>query len=147
MMNSINGQKIVMDNTKWCLALDEKLNIIAWMEPYLTEDQIKPSIGSPDMDPIIINKSDVPEGVDLADCRYISGEVVYSEERVEERLLNDLRAQRAQEFEKYDKYQLLYLQSGMTDQQIQEYNEWRQAWLDVTETKIIPDKPDWFDTI
>lgn len=142
-MKRVN-KKITFDYNKLCLALDNKRNIIAWMEPYLIEDQIKPSIGSPDMDPIIINKSDIPEGVDLADCRYISGEVVYSEERVEERELNNLRAQRAQEFEKYDKYQLPYLQSGMTDQQIQEYNEWRQAWLDAPETKSIPETPAWF---
>lgn len=31
----------------------------------------------------------------------------------------------------------------LTEQQKQELNDWYQAWLDVTETKIIPIKPEW----
>lgn len=31
----------------------------------------------------------------------------------------------------------------LTDKQIVELKEWYQAWLDVTETKIIPQKPEW----
>jgi len=39
------------------------------------------------------------------------------------------------------------VQATLTEEQIQEYNEWRQAWLDVTETKVKPEKPEWFDKI
>lgn len=31
----------------------------------------------------------------------------------------------------------------LTNEQKQELEEWYQAWLDVTKTKIIPIKPDW----
>lgn len=31
----------------------------------------------------------------------------------------------------------------LTEQQKQELDAWYQAWLDVTETKIIPEKPEW----
>jgi hypothetical protein len=138
--------EIQIDETKLCLVLDTKNNIYAWAEPYIVDDKIRASIGAPDgTDPIIISKSDIPQDLDLGDCKYIDGQIVYSPERVEERELANLRSEREQEFLKYDKYQLPYLQATLTEEQIQEYNEWRQAWLDVTETKIVPDKPEWFD--
>lgn len=31
----------------------------------------------------------------------------------------------------------------LTADQSEELNVWYQAWLDVTETKVIPEKPDW----
>ena len=140
--------KIQQDDTKLCLVIDQENNIYAWAEPYLIDGEIKPSIGAPDgTDPIIISKSDIPQGVDLADCKYIDGQVVYSPERAEERELANLRSEREQEFAKYDKYQLPYVQATLTEEQIQEYNEWRQAWLDVTETKVKPERPEWFDKI
>jgi len=138
--------KLHTDKTKLCLVLDGQTNIYAWAEPYIIDGEIKPSIGAPDgTDPIIISKSDIPQGVSLSDCRYVGGQIVYSPKRVEERELADLRSEREQEFAKYDKYQLPYVQATLTNEQTQEYNEWRQAWLDVTETKIVPDKPEWFD--
>ena len=33
--------------------------------------------------------------------------------------------------------------NSLTDQQRTELQDWYQAWLDVTETKQIPEKPDW----
>lgn len=33
----------------------------------------------------------------------------------------------------------------LTDEQKQELEEWYQAWLHVTETKIIPEKPEWLE--
>lgn len=141
-----NQEAMRIDETKLCLVLDNENNIYAWAEPYIMGDKIKPSIGAPDgTDPIIISKSDIPQGVSLSDCRYIDGQIVYSPERVEERELADLRSEREQEFAKYDKYQLPYVQATLTEEQVQEYNEWRQAWLDVTETKSVPVKPRWFD--
>lgn len=139
--------KIQQDDTKLCLVIDDKNNIYAWAEPYLIDGEVKPSIGSPNREPIIIQKHEIPDGVDLGNCKYINGEVVYSPERAEERELANLRSEREQEFAKYDKYQLPYLQATLTNEQIQEYNQWRQAWLDVTITKTIPDKPEWFDKI
>ena len=31
----------------------------------------------------------------------------------------------------------------LTDEQLQELKEWYEAWLNATETLIIPDKPEW----
>lgn len=31
----------------------------------------------------------------------------------------------------------------LTDEQKAELQTWYQAWLDVTETKVIPEKPEW----
>lgn len=33
--------------------------------------------------------------------------------------------------------------SRLSDAQKTELNTWYQAWLDVTETKVIPNKPEW----
>jgi len=33
----------------------------------------------------------------------------------------------------------------LTQSQLEELDDWYQAWLDVTETKIIPEKPEWLD--
>jgi hypothetical protein len=33
--------------------------------------------------------------------------------------------------------------SKLTDSQKEELDVWYQAWLDVTETKVIPEKPEW----
>lgn len=32
---------------------------------------------------------------------------------------------------------------NLTEQQYQELNQWYHAWLDVTITKVIPNKPQW----
>ena len=136
---------IQFDETKLCLAIDDDNGIYAWCEPYIVDSEIKASVQAPGKDPVIISKEDIPKDVDLGDCVYIDGKVVYSPERAEQRILADLRAQRQEEFAKYDKYQLPYVQATLTEEQIQEYNEWRQAWLDVTVTKVIPKKPLWFD--
>ena len=143
-----NTSLIFYDETKLCLAIDSENNIYAWAHPYIVDGEIKPSISSPEQEePIIISIEDIPGNINLADCRFIDGEIVYSPERVEQRLIEELRTQRQEEFAKYDKYQLPYLQATLTEEQIQEYNEWRQAWLDVTETKVKPERPEWFDKI
>lgn len=53
-----------------------------------------------------------------------------------------LRQKRAEEcFSIINRGQLWY--NTLTTEQVQELNTWYQAWLDVTETKIIPTKPSW----
>jgi hypothetical protein len=32
---------------------------------------------------------------------------------------------------------------SLTNEQFEELQKWYKEWLDVTETKIIPNKPDW----
>jgi len=60
----------------------------------------------------------------------------------EEQVLEDLRAKREIEcFSVVNRGALWY--NRLTEEQITELQEWYQEWLDVTETKIIPEKPYW----
>lgn len=59
-------------------------------------------------------------------------------------LVEDLRFLREQEcFPIINRGTLWY--ERLTTEQKEELNIWYQAWLDVTETKIIPDKPIWLN--
>ena len=56
--------------------------------------------------------------------------------------LNELRGRREIEcFSITDRGELWY--SHLTQEQLTELNSWYEAWLNVTETKIIPEKPSW----
>jgi hypothetical protein len=55
-----------------------------------------------------------------------------------------LRLKREQEcFTVINRGRLWY--SHLTDEQLVELDDWYQAWLDVTETRIIPNMPVWID--
>lgn len=59
-----------------------------------------------------------------------------------ERLMDDLRHKRERNcFTYVNRGELWY--SRLSEIQKEELSVWYQAWLDVTTTKIIPDKPDW----
>ena len=58
--------------------------------------------------------------------------------------LSKLRLRREIEcFSVIDRSELWY--NDLTDEQYYELKNWRQAWLDVTETKIIPEAPKWLN--
>lgn len=58
------------------------------------------------------------------------------------KVLSNLRSQREKIcFPYINRGDLWY--SRLSDMQITELNTWYQAWLDVTETKIIPETPGW----
>ena len=96
----------------------------------------------------------VNEPVDINDFEnnyrsyYISDDnvLIKSEDKQKEidnnRELTSLRSQR-------DKVCFPYINRGymwysrLTDEQKEELGTWYQAWLDVTETKIVPNKPEW----
>lgn len=60
----------------------------------------------------------------------------------EEEYLDHLRAQRERIcFPVINRGELWY--SRLTEEQRAELEAWYQAWLDVTETKVIPETPDW----
>ena len=60
----------------------------------------------------------------------------------EEQELEELRQQREVEcFSVINRGQLWY--NTLTAKQFDELQVWYKAWLDVTETKIIPEKPTW----
>ena len=58
--------------------------------------------------------------------------------------LNALRELRTKEcFPIVNRGKLWY--DCLTAEQISEFNDWYFAWLNVTETKVIPTKPEWLD--
>lgn len=60
----------------------------------------------------------------------------------DEQILMNLRNQREVEcFPIINRGKLWY--DTLTTEQVTELNEWYNAWLDVTETKVIPTKPSW----
>lgn len=68
--------------------------------------------------------------------------IPYTAEELEEIELNKLREQREYEcFSIINRGELWY--ARLTNEQRQELNTWYNAWLDVTETKIIPERPKW----
>lgn len=63
---------------------------------------------------------------------------------IKERQINNLRIQREKEcFPIINRGQLWY--SMLTAAQYTELQTWYQAWLDVTETLVIPEKPSWLE--
>lgn len=59
-----------------------------------------------------------------------------------ETLLNNLRERREKEcFPIINRGTLWY--DRLTEEQIAELKKWYSAWLDVTETMIVPEMPDW----
>lgn len=74
------------------------------------------------------------------------GKLVYDKDRdtniQEENTKNDLRDLRNKEcFSVINRGQMWY--NSLTPEQTQELQSWYQAWLDVTDTKEIPQKPEW----
>ena len=60
----------------------------------------------------------------------------------EESELNELRSQRKNACFPYINRGYLWY-SKLTEEQKEELDTWYNAWLDVTETKVIPEKPEW----
>ena len=94
---------------------------------------------------------ETPEDVDtfidvFRAYRYDNGKLMLDQSRLhalnDERINNDLRRKR-------DKVCFPYVNRGylwyskLTDDQKEQLNEWYQAWLDVTETKVVPTAPEW----
>lgn len=62
----------------------------------------------------------------------------------EEQFKNNLRAKRETEcFTIINRGQLWY--DTLTETQLNELNTWYHEWLDITETLVIPTKPDWLE--
>lgn len=58
--------------------------------------------------------------------------------------LNDLRSQREKTCFPYINRGYLWY-SKLTEEQKEELDAWYQAWLDVTDTKVLPDMPAWLN--
>ena len=67
-----------------------------------------------------------------------------TDEELKQMKLKDLREQRSYEcFSVINRGKLWY--DKLSEEQINELRAWYHAWLDVTETKIIPQKPEWLE--
>lgn len=80
---------------------------------------------------------------------YLSdGVLVKSDEKQieldEKKVLADLRSQREKVCFSYVNRGYLWY-NKLTEGQKAELDVWYQAWLDVTETKVIPEKPEWLN--
>lgn len=78
---------------------------------------------------------------------YLSGNVLVKNDAIQmeietRRELTYLRAQREKACFKYVNRGSLWY-NKLTDEQKEELDTWYQAWLDVTETRAIPEKPEW----
>lgn len=85
---------------------------------------------------------------DYQSYKLIEGKIEFDQSRkkeiIEQQELTDLRSRREEEcFPIVNRGELWY--KHLTNNQITELDTWYQAWLDVTETKIIPDKPVWLE--
>lgn len=70
--------------------------------------------------------------------------IPYTKQELAEKELNDLRERREIEcFPYINRGELWY--DSLTQEQRIELSVWYHAWLDVTETRIIPTKPSWLD--
>lgn len=101
--------------------------------------------------------SDVENGLPLYDLngnlqliyennliRYTTDEEKQQELEAYQQTDTYLRGERTKEFDTLvDKYQLVLKHEELTEQQKQELKDYRQAWLDVTVTKVIPTRPTW----
>ena len=80
--------------------------------------------------------------------RLVDNKLVKDETKLDEVALSDkkqlLRQYRdSQCFSVINRGILWY--NTLTDAQKAELNEWYHAWLDVTETLVVPEKPDWLE--
>lgn len=78
--------------------------------------------------------------------QYIDGQLVLDADKVAEenaaKELADLRHQREQLCFSYIDRSALWYNKLTTDQK-EELNEWYDAWLNVTETRVVPETPEW----
>lgn len=94
---------------------------------------------------------ETPEDVDaFADVyrayKYENGSLILDQNKLEaineERMVEKLRYQREKAcFPYINRGEMWY--GRLSADQKNELSTWYQAWLDVTETKVIPEKPDW----
>lgn len=80
--------------------------------------------------------------------KYENGSLVFDEDMAHhvahEKMLNELRLRREEECFKYINRGTLWYQS-LSVEQNNELAAWYQAWLDVTETLEIPERPQWLE--
>ena len=97
---------------------------------------------------VIIDETQLPD-CEVGDCYFdfkeknLKKKLKYSKAKEEWRELENLRWLRTEAFKIGDKYQMPLVYDNLSEEQKQEYTDWRKAWLDVTEIKVIPEMPEW----
>lgn len=79
-------------------------------------------------------------------CKEVSQEEydLFMSKEEEKDELRELRARREQEcFSIVNRGKLWY--DNLTEEQLIELNTWYKAWLDVTETRVVPETPSWIN--
>ena len=103
----------------------------------------------------LVNSIEVqePEDIDLFlrqfyAFRYQDGHLIYDAEAYERHVTEETKEEYRQRREKecfavVNRGQLWY--EGITLQQMVELRRWYKAWLNVTETMVVPEKPAWLE--
>lgn len=75
---------------------------------------------------------------------FVNGQYRFSAQKYSEVVVEELRSRRASEcFPVINRGAPWY--NRLTAGQVAELDAWYQSWLDVTETKIVPEKPQWLE--
>jgi len=125
---------------------EEKQTITKYFQPSLNLDDESKQLGCK---LLIVDEDDFPTDEDIFDCEFDFGQSDVKkkfkphQKHKDWKLTNKIRHDRQKAFEIGDKYQLPHLWNTLTEQQKEDYNEWRQSWLDSPQTKKEPIKPEW----
>ena len=78
--------------------------------------------------------------------KYEDGNLILDKKKlqsvIDARIEDELRLKRSKVCFPYINRGALWY-SKLTDEQMDELSSWYQAWLDVTESKVVPDAPEW----
>jgi hypothetical protein len=75
--------------------------------------------------------------------RKATEEEIYEQETAYMATINYFRGLRTEAFISIDFYQKYLVYNDLTDEQKEALATYRRAWLDVTDTRVVPTKPDW----
>lgn len=92
----------------------------------------------------ILYEGNVPEGFwnNPAIYDFIDGAIIPNEGRCLSDLIEKIRVRRENECFKICDRSIFWYES-LTQSQLEELKNWRNAWLDATTTLVIPEKPEW----
>lgn len=95
---------------------------------------------------LIKDEPDTPAAEAYDEYENIQVYIPFMEDELRDRTINRLRSQRESEcFPYINRGQLWY--ENLSEEQREELKVWYKAWLDVTETLIVPTKPDWLSEV
>lgn len=129
------------------IAIDENKYIISWVDG----GTIEPAAGL-----TIVDVTSVPGNfiTEWTHYQYINGQFIFTEGFISEADKEALRARRQKECFDIISHGsfIIKLLENVADipsftQRLNEFQQWYQGWLDVTETNIIPQYPTWIQQL